>query len=98
MKYFIRIENEAGKVDGMGGNEYLDIDITAGNKVIARLTVRENEHGTAAVYDEHDRDISTRRVPVVCKCKNEKQKQTGECEHYGGCHGVNHDWRCNLKK
>lgn len=70
MKLYARIENEAGKVDGMGGNEYLDIDITAGNKVIARLTVRDGH-----VYNENDNDIGIRHVPVDCMCRTaQKQK------------------------
>lgn len=58
MKLYARIENEKGKVDGMGGNEYLDIDITAGNEVIGKLTVKKNSEGEFRIYNENDDDIS----------------------------------------
>lgn len=59
MKYYAEIQSERGKVVGTGGNEYLDIDIKVGNKILARLTVREGEDGEAHVYDENDNDIRT---------------------------------------
>lgn len=37
MKLYARIENEKGKVDGMGGNEQLMIEVTGGNQLIARI-------------------------------------------------------------
>lgn len=53
MKLYARLENEKGKIDGLGGNEYLDIDITVGNEVLAKLTVRETINGWG-MFDEHD--------------------------------------------
>lgn len=53
MKLYARLQNEKGKVDGMGGNEYLDIVITVGNEVIAKLTVRETMNGWG-MFDEND--------------------------------------------
>ena len=58
-KLYARITSDSGKVTGAGGTEYLDIDILAGNKIIARLTVRNDEDGKPAVYNENDDDIST---------------------------------------
>lgn len=50
MKLYARIENEKGKVDGMGGNEYLYITITAGNQIIETLKVQENERGEYQIF------------------------------------------------
>lgn len=43
MKIYARITNEKGKTDGMGADEYLDIDITIGNTILAKLTVRRGD-------------------------------------------------------
>lgn len=59
MKLYARLENEKGKVDGMGGNEYLDIDITVRNEILARFTIRENETGGFSVYDRNDNELET---------------------------------------
>jgi len=59
MKLYATVENEKGKREGIGGNEYLDIDIRVGNKILAQLTVRDcgNDLPFDAVglYDEKDR-------------------------------------------
>lgn len=52
------IENEQGKRASKAGNEYLDIEIRAGNSTIARLTVRTGEDGQVHVYDELDRELN----------------------------------------
>lgn len=59
MKLYARITNEKGKVDGLGGNETLEIDISAYNQIIARLTVKENEEGVYTVYNENGADIDS---------------------------------------
>lgn len=41
MKLYARLSNEKGKVDGMGANEYLKIDITVGSMKLETLTVRK---------------------------------------------------------
>lgn len=43
MKIYARLENERGKIEGMGGNEYLDIDVMIGNTRLAALTIRRAE-------------------------------------------------------
>lgn len=61
MKFYAKVRSERAE-KGQGGNEYLDIDITAGNaknpRMLARLTVRgcENEEGTEGygLFDEKD--------------------------------------------
>lgn len=57
MKLYARLENENGKIDGLGGNEYLDIDITVGNEIIEKLTVKRGEDGKYHVYNSSDLDI-----------------------------------------
>lgn len=59
-KYYVRIESEKGKQVSVSGDEYVDIDIYAGNKRIASLTVRESDdrNGTA-IYDQNDDEIVT---------------------------------------
>lgn len=56
MKLYATIENEKGKREGIGGNEYLDIDIRVGNELLAALTVRElgHEGNGYGVYDADD--------------------------------------------
>lgn len=58
-RIFASIESEKGKVVGTSGDEYLDIDILVGNRRLAALTVRKNEEGNFAVFNENDDDIST---------------------------------------
>ncbi len=61
MKLYARIENEKGKVDGMGGNEYLDIDITVGNNRLMSLTVRASNVGGNdgyGLFDDQDEQIA----------------------------------------
>ena len=58
MKIYARIENESGKIDGMGGNEYLDIDITVGNQRMVSLTVRQDNFGHFRIYNENDTDVT----------------------------------------
>ncbi|MHB8410305.1 MAG: hypothetical protein ACYDHY_19910 [Acidiferrobacterales bacterium] len=65
MKLFAHIQNEKGKIGGIGGNKSLAVDISAGNRVIATFTVRENESG---YYEVRDKDY--RQLPVYCeKCR-----------------------------
>ena len=66
-RLFAVIENEQGKRASKAGNEYLDIDIKAGNAYIARLTVREGEDGHVHVYDELDRELMSTAVCAYCK-------------------------------
>ncbi len=60
MRYAIRITSDTGKVVTVSGKEYIDIDVIAGNKRIAALTVREGEDGPA-VFDAADHDIAAPR-------------------------------------
>ena len=72
MKLYATIENEKGKSEGVGGNEYLDIDIKVKNKYLARFTVREKENGDIGLFDEWDNEVAVRE---------QAKKQTGEiCE------------------
>lgn len=60
MKYYVRLRNEKGKEIGIGGNEYIDIDIMDGNKRIGAFTVRPNgddQRESAAVFDGNDNRI-----------------------------------------
>lgn len=57
MKLYARLSNEKGKVDGMGANEYLDIDITIGNEVLAALTIRETINGWG-LFDKNDKALA----------------------------------------
>ena len=54
MKLYATIENERGKREGIGGNEWLDIDIRVGNQYLARFTVKEYEDGKYHLFDEND--------------------------------------------
>ncbi len=56
MKIYARLTNEKGKVDGMGANEYMNLDITVGNEVLAKLTVRQTINGWG-IFDENDKAI-----------------------------------------
>lgn len=58
-RIFARVVSEKGKIVGTGGDEYLDIDITVGDRYLARLTVRKDEDGEFTVFNENDDDIST---------------------------------------
>lgn len=61
-RIFASVENEKGKREGVGGAEYLDIDIRVGNDRILALTVRRTdelpEGAGWGVYDENDRLIA----------------------------------------
>lgn len=59
MKLYATIENEKGKREGVGGNEYLEIDIRVGNYPLTTLTVRysedlEGEGSGWGLYDLND--------------------------------------------
>ena len=57
MKLYATIENEKGKREGIGGNEYLDIDIRVGNQILRSLTVRRMEDAISegwGLFDEND--------------------------------------------
>ena len=43
MKLYATITNEKGKTEGVGGSEYLDIDIKVGNKFVGRFTLRYSD-------------------------------------------------------
>ena len=66
MKLYATIQNSKGKREGLGDNEYLDIDIRVGNESLQRLTVRHedffevgsSEVGAFVLYDERDNPIS----------------------------------------
>lgn len=45
MKIYANLTNEKGKVDGMGANENLTIEITGGNQLLARIIVTESTTG-----------------------------------------------------
>lgn len=68
MKLYARLENEKGKIDGLGGNEYLDIGITVGNIVLVNLTIRQNENGEYRLYDGNDNDITPRIIYNCVSC------------------------------
>ena len=67
MKLYAQIVNEKGKVEGLGGNEYLDIDIKVGNLRLATFTLRWSDeiHAPAStrkesgwcLYDESDNPL-----------------------------------------
>ena len=59
-KLYATIVSERGKEVGMSGNDYLDIDIKVGNHILAALTVRQNENGDYALFDEDDTEIKCR--------------------------------------
>ena len=40
MKLYAKLSNEKGKIEGLGANEYLDIDINVGYQQIASFTLR----------------------------------------------------------
>ena len=56
MKYSVKLTREDGKTVTLAANEYIDIDVNAGNRRIAALTLRDSEYGPA-VFNENDRDI-----------------------------------------
>ena len=61
-KLYAAITNESGKIKGMGGNEYLDIDISVSNTMLCGFTLRhtdelpDGESGWA-LYDSGDEAI-----------------------------------------
>lgn len=74
MKLYATITNEKGKKEGIGSNEYLDIDIRAGNKLIAMFTLKEDENGDITLFDEDDE-------PVTQSYTIKGKSQKGECLH-----------------
>ena len=58
MKYSVKLTRENGKTVTLAANEYIDIDVNAGNRRIAALTLRDSEYGPA-VFNENDDDISS---------------------------------------
>lgn len=74
MKFYAKVRSERAE-KGQGGNEYLDIDITAGNaknpRMLARLTVREceNEEGTEGygLFDEKDTLLAFLPEKDICR-------------------------------
>ena len=59
MRYSCTLTREDGKTVLLAANDYIDIDIKAGQRYIARLTVREGENGPT-VYDDNDHEITTK--------------------------------------
>ena len=85
MKLYCSIENEKGKREGIGGNEYLDIDIRVGNTSLASLTLRHSDeipdgHGSGwALFDNGDEPIYW-----VLDDKKKGEMQKGEwCKAHG---------------
>lgn len=52
MKYSVKLTREDGKTVTLAANEYIDIDITEGNRRIFTLTLRNGK-----LYDQHDNEI-----------------------------------------
>lgn len=52
MKLAITTTTDTGKRSIAAANEYIDIDITAGNRALARLRVALDTHGYYAITDE----------------------------------------------
>lgn len=63
MRIYTSIGNENGKEKGLGGNEYLDIDVRVGNSLLTSFTLRRgpspDTEGVEAwvLYDENDEPI-----------------------------------------
>jgi hypothetical protein len=79
---------------GQGGNQYLNIMLTAGNKaraLVGQLDMSIENDGTVYVDFTDMDDITTRLVSArhldnpeaIAKAKGEKQK--GECKHIPKC-------------
>jgi len=73
MKLYINLRNEKGQVKGLGGNEYLDLDIRAKNGLIASFTLKENEDGDIMLFDEDDEQVKQSYT-----IKGKRQKGVGE--------------------
>lgn len=82
MKIFAQISNETGKIESMGGKEYLDIDIHVKNTVLACFTLRrgelpEEEGEGWVLYDHNDN-------PLFWIADTGKKQKGGEwCEAHG---------------
>ena len=62
MKYSVKLTREDGKTVTLAANDYIDIDVNAGNNRIASLTLRHDDNfeddGAADVlYDDGDEPI-----------------------------------------
>ena len=75
MKLYATVENEKGKREGIGGNEYLDIDIRVGNKALGAFTVRNSEYGYG-VFDAND-NLLIALTPSHIKGKKQKGEDEG---------------------
>ena len=58
MKFSVYLSRRDGKTITLAADEYIDIDVKAGARYIARLTLRDGETGPT-IYNENDDDIST---------------------------------------
>lgn len=56
MKYSTTLTRSDGKTVLLAADEWIEIDIKAGNRSIARLTVREGDNGPT-VYDKNGSEI-----------------------------------------
>jgi hypothetical protein len=65
MKYSTTLTREDGKTITLAANEYIDIDIKAGNRIIASLTLREGEHGPT-VFDSNDIELPSTEACAQC--------------------------------
>lgn len=83
MKLYATIENEKGKREGIGGNEYLEIDIRVGNSPLCSLTLRwgESDEGVEGwtLYDDDDQPIFW--LAGIDK-KGNKQKGKKYCQYH----------------
>ena len=75
MKLYATVENEKGKREGIGGNEYLDIDIRVGNQILRSLTVRRMEDAISEGWGLFDENDNLLRYLAV---KKTDEKQKGE--------------------
>ena len=78
MRYSCTLTRPDGKTVLLAADEWIDIDIKAGMRYIARLTVRDGK-----VYDDNDYDISTAQPPKDCNYTSDDSNYciTHEMEH-----------------
>lgn len=74
MKLAARLTNEKGKVLTLAANEYIDIDITVGNRYLASLTVIETRDGFQVLEsNRRPKETGTRTGDKCYRCPKRAQ-------------------------
>lgn len=85
MKLFIKMTNEKGKIVSIGGDEYIDLDISVGNTLLESLTLRpigDSRNGWG-LYNSEDNPIA--EVLDKKGTQHTQKKCVHDWDRYGKC-------------